>query len=89
MLDKGKLQQFMMMASKKNMTNGDYVFIAVHPFATNIMYLENALRDFAWILPWMWYHGEEEDKTPLFFGTKAEMVKAYQGLFVLMPRVSC
>ena len=89
MLDKGKLQQFMMMASKKNMTNGDYVFIAVHPFATSETFLRNthSLYDYVWILPWMGYHGDGDGDNSFFFGTKEEMVKAYQGLFLLMPQV--
>ena len=89
MLDKGKLQQFMMMASHKNMTNGDYVYIAVHPFATSETFLRNthSLHNYVWILPWMGYHGKGEGKNAFFFGSKEEMVKAYQGLFVLMPQV--
>ena len=90
MLDKEKLQQFMMMASQRNMTNGDYVFIAVHPFAGNVMYLQNSFSDYAWMLPWMYFQGNRDETFGgFFFGTKKEMVKAYQGLFVLMPQVLC
>ena len=90
MLAKEKLQRFMMIASQKNMTGGDYVFIAVHPFAGNMMSLQNRFRDFAWILPWILFQGDKEaenTKNAMFFGTKEEMAKAYQGLFVLMPQV--
>ena len=78
-----------MMASHKNMTNGDYVYIAVHPFATSETFLRNthSLHNYVWILPWMGYHGKGEGKNAFFFGSKEEMVKAYQGLFVLMPQV--
>lgn len=92
MLDKGRLQQFMIMASKRNMTNGDYVFIAVHPFATTETFLRdrNQLHDFVWVLPWMGYHGKERGKQnkSLYFATKEEMIKAYQSLFLVMPQVS-
>ena len=89
MLDKGKLQEFMMMASKKNMTDGDYVFIAVHPFATTETFLRNthSLYDYVWILPWTGYHGDGNGKNSFWFGEKEEMVKAYSGLFVLQPEV--
>ena len=89
MLDQGTLQKFMMVASKKSMTNRDYVFIAIHPFAASEMYLRstNSLHDYAWILPWTGYHGEGNGKNNSYFGTKEEMVKAYQGLFLLMPQV--
>ena len=87
MLEKGHLQQFMMMASKKNMTNGDYIFIAVHPFASSETFIRNhgSLYDYMWILPWKGNLGK--DKKSFFFASKEEMVKAYQGLFVLMPQV--
>ena len=79
----------MMMASQRNMTDGDYVFIAVHPFATSESILRNShgLRDYLWILPWMGYHGKGDGKDYFFFGSKKEMVKAYQGLFIITPQV--
>ena len=89
MIEKGHLQQFMIMASKKNMTNGNYVYIAVHPFASSEIFIRNnvPLYDYIWILPWRGYYGK--DKKSLFFASKEEMVKAYQWLFVLMPQVKC
>ena len=89
MLEKGHLQQFMIMASKKNMTNGDYVYIAVHPFASSETFIRNhgPYYDYMWIIPWNGAYGKV--RKSLFFASKEEMVKAYQGLFVLMPQVKC
>ena len=78
-----------MMASQREMTGGDYVFIAVHPFAGGSeAYLRTTheMHHMAWTHAWAGFHGEGEDNF-MTFGSAEEMVKAYQGLFVLMPQV--
>eukprot|EP00111_Clytia_hemisphaerica_P009174 TCONS_00026970-protein len=89
MLEKGRLQHFMMTARKMNMTNGDYVFIAVHPFATAEQFLRNTqtLKDYVWVLPWSGYYGDGNKEKAFFFGEKNEMMEAFSRLFVIQPKI--
>lgn len=88
MMDKGNLQQFMLLAVNKNLTNGDYIFIAVHPFATMETMLRHVtyVSNFVWVLPWT-RTPLSKDATALRAASKEVLEKAFQSLFVLMPQV--
>ena len=83
MLDQGYVRQFMLHAAEREMTNGDYVYIAIHPFINN----ENFLRptpvvySIAWFLPLKGKPSEDPIKDLVI------LEKAYKSLLVLMPEV--
>ena len=86
-MDKANMQQFMYLASKRGLTDGRYVFIAVHPFATAEMMLREKvyISNFLWVLPW---HGKQDSINNFLFAPEEEIKKAFQSFFVLVPQVS-
>lgn len=90
MVDKGSLQEFMLMAAERNLTNGDYVFIAVHPFATleTLLMLSeiNYVSNYVWVFPWA-RTPQHKDATHFLSAPPDVLEKAFQSLFVLMPQV--
>lgn len=83
---KGYLRQFLLQAEKKGLNDGNYVYIAINPFASDSSTLrQKSLAGYSWILPW---RGELNVKVDPFKTDRAALARAYQSLITLMPETA-
>ena len=78
----------MLLANEKGLTQGDYVYIAIHPFATSeaLLRTDSVGHQYIWFLPWK---GDKEIGPDFFSGQEHNtLVSAYRSLMILMPEVS-
>ncbi|XP_057304139.1 receptor-type guanylate cyclase gcy-22-like [Hydractinia symbiolongicarpus] len=80
--EKGYLRQFMLHVAKQGLDNGDYVYIAIHPFVSSPSLLRNVkISKLVWSLPW---RGTSQNGGP---SEKLLLAQAYQSLFVIQPQI--
>lgn len=85
---------FMSMAAKKNLNNGEYVYIAVHPFLSHedtLLKKKLRISSYVWALPYTPNLGKIQSKSKtlnkFMFDTDEQIRKAYQSLLIVMPMV--
>ena len=83
MLDQGYVRQFLLYAAERGMTNGDYVYMAIHPFINN----ENFLRPTSVVYSIAWFLPLKGKPSPHPEKDLDILQKAYKSLLVLMPEV--
>ncbi|XP_047143236.1 atrial natriuretic peptide receptor 1 isoform X1 [Hydra vulgaris] len=85
MIDKGYLRSFLLSAFTENLTNGEYVFIAVHPFVgmEKLFQTHSFTAVHAWFLPWKGAVGNNL-YDPIIL---RNMMIAYQSVLILQPEI--
>ena len=85
MIDKGYIRPFLLSVFNENLINGEYVFIAVHPFvgSETLFQSQSFPSVHAWFLPWkgVGMNGLFDAKI------LRTMMIAYQSVLILQPEV--